>query len=461
MRKTLPLIPAVMIAASFILLLCLLFADRGSARYKQQAALDYQKEHSLFENILFTGEAYAGAYKNQNESNGNNSNSNNSNGNNSNSNNSEGNNIGTENGEKAEDEDERSAVQIPEAQQQIRLIKRREGKWSLYLPADLAGKVRLNFDHFAVLELNSLRKESQKTEAAEESSEDGEQSVNSEQTVNSEQSVGEERDSKENSFILRSGDIFRCSRLENGSLWQARLLDKDGVVLEEAELVFYSAQADVPTLYINTETGGLDAVNADKSVREECRYAFFTESGQKDAAGRCTIHGRGNSSWKEDKKQYSLNLASSRKVFGMEEARKFALIANTSDDSYLRNKTVFDLSEQLKMAAAPQSSFVNVYFNGSYHGLYLLAQRPNAKGGSVRIADLEKENEKLAGKKTGQGQGQYSQEDIEQNSRKNKSIGTAIVITTAIETAITIQIVIIIAIIIVIAAEMLMIPYRP
>ena len=57
-----------MIAASFILLLCLLFADRGSARYKQQAALDYQKEHSLFENILFTGEAYAGAYKNQNES---------------------------------------------------------------------------------------------------------------------------------------------------------------------------------------------------------------------------------------------------------------------------------------------------------------------------------------------------------------------------------------------------------
>ena len=421
MRKTLPLIPAVMIAASFILLLCLLFADRGSARYKQQAALDYQKEHSLFENILFTGEAYAGAYKNQNESNGNNSNSNNSNGNNSNSNNSEGNNIGTENGEKAEDEDERSAVQIPEAQQQIRLIKRREGKWSLYLPADLAGKVRLNFDHFAVLELNSLRKESQKTEAAEESSEDGEQSVNSEQTVNSEQSVGEECDSKENSFILRSGDIFRCSRLENGSLWQARLLDKDGVVLEEAELVFYSAHADVPTLYINTETGGLDAVNADKSVREECRYAFFTESGQKDAAGRCTIHGRGNSSWKEDKKQYSLNLASSRKVFGMEQARKFALIANTSDDSYLRNKTVFDLSEQLKMAAAPQSSFVNVYFNGSYHGLYLLAQRPNAKGGSVRIADLEKENEKLAGKKTGQGQGQYSQEDIEQNSRKNNN----------------------------------------
>ena len=248
MRKTLPLIPAVMIAASFILLLCLLFADRGSARYKQQAALDYQKEHSLFENILFTGEAYAGAYKNQNESNGNNSNSNNSNGNNSNSNNSEGNNIGTENGEKAEDEDERSAVQIPEAQQQIRLIKRREGKWSLYLPADLAGKVRLNFDHFAVLELNSLRKESQKTEAAEESSEDGEQSVNSEQTVNSEQSVDEERDSKENSFILRSGDIFRCSGLENGSLWQARLLDKDGVVLEEAELVFYFAQADVPTL---------------------------------------------------------------------------------------------------------------------------------------------------------------------------------------------------------------------
>ena len=95
MRKTLPLIPAVMIAASFILLLCLLFADRGSARYKQQAALDYQKEHSLFENILFTGEAYAGAYKNQNESD-----DNESNGNKSSDNKSGDNNIGTETGEK-------------------------------------------------------------------------------------------------------------------------------------------------------------------------------------------------------------------------------------------------------------------------------------------------------------------------------------------------------------------------
>ena len=411
-------IPAVVFAASFILLMCLLFADRGSARHKQQAALDYRKEHSLFENILFTGEIYPGAYKNR-----------------------EGNQGTGSTAETEREEQDMGTAMIPEAQQQIRLIKRREGKWSLYLPADLTGRVRLSFDHFAVMELNSLQGKSSQAEASGKASvrssfespaesEAGppvESDAGSSDKFSGESSaeasagsfVTEKKSAAENRFSLRSGDLFRCSGLENGSLWQARLLDRDGLVLEEAELVFYSARADVPTLYINTESGGLDAVNADKSVREECRYAFFTESGHKDAAGRCTIHGRGNSSWKEDKKQYSLNLASSRKVFGMEESRKFALIANTSDDSFLRNKTVFDLSERLDMAAAPQSSFVNVYFNGSYHGLYLLAQRPNAKGGSVRIRDLEKENEKLAGKKKEEDQKQDSLEDSGENSKSN------------------------------------------
>ena len=237
-----------MIAASFILLLCLLFADLGSARYKQQAALDYQKEHSLFENILFTGEAYPGAFQNLDERNV--------------SNNMDGisgiNSIETisrtvlEEGEIAEEkeqtpEKERAAekgqteekekttktaeekrgeeeaekdelqngtVQIPEARQQIRLIKRREGKWSLYLPADLAGRVRVKFDHFAVLELNSLQEKTGTVQA----------------------------ESLEKSSALRSGDIFHCSGVENGSLWRARLLDKDGAVLEEAELVCIHSQ---------------------------------------------------------------------------------------------------------------------------------------------------------------------------------------------------------------------------
>ncbi|MDO5477456.1 MAG: CotH kinase family protein, partial [Eubacteriales bacterium] len=109
------------------------------------------------------------------------------------------------------------------------------------------------------------------------------------------------------------------------------------------------------------------------------------------------MHGRGNSSWKEDKKQYSLNLASERSILGMNNARKFALIANTSDPSFLRNKTTYDLAVLTGMPASPQCVFVNVYFNGEYHGLYLMAQRPNAKDGSVHIADLEKKNLLAAG----------------------------------------------------------------
>jgi spore coat protein CotH len=61
----------------------------------------------------------------------------------------------------------------------------------------------------------------------------------------------------------------------------------------------------------------------------------------------------------------------------MQSSRKFALIANTSDPSFLRNKITFDLAALSRMPASPQAAFVHVYFNGRYHGLYLMAQRPN------------------------------------------------------------------------------------
>lgn len=181
--------------------------------------------------------------------------------------------------------------------------------------------------------------------------------------------------------------------LENGSVWHASAVGADGNTLEEGEVVFFAAR-EVPTLYLSTESGSMEAVNADKSVRENGGFLFFTEAGKKDAEGQCEIHGRGNSTWKKDKKQYSLNFAKAEKVLGIEPSRKFALVANHSDPSLLRNKVTYDIAGLCGMPATPRSVFVNVYFNGSYNGLYLLAQRPNAKGGSVRIAELEKENKK-------------------------------------------------------------------
>ena len=291
-----------------------------------------------------------------------------------------------------------SAPEAPLAVQEIRLHLRREGKWEAYVPADLAEKAYVRFEHFGSLVLSPA--ENNTDGAGSSQREAGSDSGSSEKTGGKETpdtGSGAESDGKsiaEKEITLHSGDILRCGKMENGSKWHAKIIGRDKEVLEEADLSIYYV-SDVPTLYITTATGSLESVDADRSVRENCRYLVCTEDGKKDASGRCVIHGRGNSSWKEDKKQYSINLASDREILGMDNARKFALIANHSDSSNLRNKTVFDLAELMRMPFSPGSVFVNVYCNGDYHGLYLLAQRPNAKGGSVRIRELEKENEKL------------------------------------------------------------------
>ena len=261
--------------------------------------------------------------------------------------------------EKEEKEDPAQASLIPaDSRQMICLCQDEEDRWGAYIPSDLSERSYIRFDHFKTLVLES-----------------------------------EEKNLPD--LSVRSGDRVAWSGFPDGSVLHASAVDWNNKTLEEAELVLYSADS-VPTLYLSTASGSMDAVNADKSVEEEGRYVFYSEEGKKDVSGRCRIHGRGNSSWKSDKKQYSLNLASVRSVLGMEESEKFALIANHSDDSKLKNKTVFDLAAACGMPATPQNTYINVYFNGIYNGFYLLAQRPNARGGSVRIGDLEEKNYRAA-----------------------------------------------------------------
>lgn len=261
--------------------------------------------------------------------------------------------------EKEEKEDPGQASLLPaDSRQIICLWPDEEDRWGAYIPSDLSERSYIRFEHFKTLVLKS-----------------GETDVPD--------------------LSVRSGDRVRWSDFPDGSVLHASAVGWNNKTLEEAEIVLYSADS-VPTLYLSTSSGNMDAVNADKSVEEEGRYVFYSKEGKKDVSGRCRIHGRGNSSWKADKKQYSLNLASVRSVLGMEESEKFALIANHSDDSKLKNKAVFDLAAACGMPATPQNTYVNVYFNGIYNGLYLLAQRPNARGGSVRIGDLEEKNYQAA-----------------------------------------------------------------
>lgn len=78
---------------------------------------------------------------------------------------------------------------------------------------------------------------------------------------------------------------------------------------------------------------------------------------------------------------------------GSGEAKKWVLLANVCDQSLLRNYVAFTFARSLdKIAFAPASISVEVYLNGEYRGVYLLAEEISVN--TNRVAVDEKNTEK-------------------------------------------------------------------
>ena len=349
---------AVLFGISLIMVLALVLSGHRLLKERKRAAGLFSKEHSFFETIRICGQGTGGE---------------------------------SLSGEKGDKDSSDDAALPDSCRQEVFLHSVNDGEgWKVYIPSDLADRSCLCFEHFKKLELKVLKADQEGQEDSRDEKDSGGETSGETGGENA-VSAGEDDapDPVVRSFM--NGDWIRWSEFPDGALLHAAAIGWDDSTVEETEIELHYAR-EIPTLYLQTSSGSMDAINQDKTVEEEGRYVFYTETGSKDASGRCRIHGRGNSSWKADKKQYSLNLASPRSVLGIEESEKFALIANHSDSSYLKNRAVLDIAAACEMPATPQTVYVNVYFNGLYNGLYLLAQRPNAKGGSVKIGDLETDN---------------------------------------------------------------------
>jgi uncharacterized protein YjdB len=101
------------------------------------------------------------------------------------------------------------------------------------------------------------------------------------------------------------------------------------------------------------------------------------------------IKGRGNFTFKLDKKPYQIKFSSAQAVLGMASAKTWVLLANHADPSLLRNKVAYDLADAVGMPYSPESRFVDVEINGEYLGNYLLSEKTEVKTNRVELKDPE------------------------------------------------------------------------
>lgn len=182
--------------------------------------------------------------------------------------------------------------------------------------------------------------------------------------------------------------------LSYGISYDIQLIGYDGKVKGNASFTFYQASG-IPTLYIQTDGGTTEEIDADKSKRISGHFMTIDADGTRSSEGECHLKARGQSSFGADQKPYNMKTGTTVSPFGMDEGSEWALLSNYSDSTQqLRNKFTFDMARRIGLASTPDSRFCNVYIDGEYRGMYLLAQRATIDGGSVHIHDLKEEHEK-------------------------------------------------------------------
>lgn len=193
-------------------------------------------------------------------------------------------------------------------------------------------------------------------------------------------------------IVLKDGDGL--NKLEIGKQYDMRFTGKSGT-LEQGMLVIMHS-SNLPALFLETESGSMEMVDADKEYEEPGRMVLYDASGSLVCADELQrISGRGNSTWGYPKKSYGIRLKNPADLLDMGSAANWILLSNVEDNSYLRNKITYDMAVAAGMEGAPESRYIDLYINHAYHGMYLLCEKVEIDQERIPAANLHLENKRL------------------------------------------------------------------
>lgn len=200
-----------------------------------------------------------------------------------------------------------------------------------------------------------------------------------------------ERSVRIDGALLEPGDAFIW---EEDKSYQLQITN-DSYEPYTYEIVFMESE-NIPAMFIDTASGSLDYLHEDKENEETGKICVVREDGVTEYQDELPrISGRGNSTWEYEKKPYALKLKDPRPLCGLDQSDRWRLLALWREDSRLDNKIAMDISEALGLAYSPQGTWVDLYLNGEYRGIYLLAESVSVGEGRVDIHNLDKENKRL------------------------------------------------------------------
>lgn len=156
--------------------------------------------------------------------------------------------------------------------------------------------------------------------------------------------------------------------------------------------VVFKITSSIPSLFIDTKTGSMNNINEDKNNKESGTILSLSESSEIQYNGEfSSMKGHGNDTWLMKKKPYSINFEKDTSLAGLEASKEWILLAMFFEGDKIHSKVAYDFAQLLGAPNYIESTWVDVYINGEYSGLYLLAQSAKSKFGNEDEYLLEKE----------------------------------------------------------------------
>jgi len=149
--------------------------------------------------------------------------------------------------------------------------------------------------------------------------------------------------------------------------------------------------ANLPTVFMETDSGTIDAIWADKEIEENGEIEIYSETGESlYADGLKGIKSRGNYSFENYvKKPFTITMKEEVSLLGMGAGKKYILISNASDPALIRNDIARRMDTALLAEHDNVGRFVDVYVNGEYLGNYYMCEAMEVGAQRVAITDME------------------------------------------------------------------------
>ena len=133
---------------------------------------------------------------------------------------------------------------------------------------------------------------------------------------------------------------------------------------------------DFPKLEISLAEVPIEEIDANsKNIKYPGNTVTLTVDDKTTTFENVEIKGRGNSTWLKIKKPYQIKFNEKVSLFDYTPAKKWILLANSFDSTYLKTDTAFKIVDILSNDSALGGKFIELNIDESYRGLYYLTEK--------------------------------------------------------------------------------------